>query len=124
MHFAIEDEAARRLLRVGSLYAATALRVGSAMLFTVHWNSVPLLCIVIIVTRRSFHRAVAEAVAGLVLGICFHPRAALLVGTVVLVVASVLTHFDRPEAEPPEPAAAPSPSPEPAEEEPEVVVLF
>jgi len=119
----VEDEAARRLLRVGALYAASALRVGSAMLFTVHWNSVPLLCIIIIVTRRSVHRAGLEVASGLGLGICFHPRAALVVGTAVLVFASVLTHFDRPEPEPiVEPEALP-PSHDAVDEAAPVIVI-
>lgn len=116
-----EDDvrAGKRLLRAAGVYAPALCRVAVGMLGTVGTldTLVTLVAVAVIATKRATRMAAAEVLGGAVLGICFHPAAATVVGSVAVLVGAALYHCGR-DPEPqqlPEPLkkAAPPPSPVP-----------
>ena len=138
-----EDDirAGKRLLRAAGVYAPALCRVAVGMLGTVGTldTLVTLVAVAVIATKRATRAAAAELLGGVVLGVCFHPAAASVVGSVAVLIGAALYHCGRevdtqkapeqlktaapppspapPQLPPeprPEPAHAPRPEPEPA----------
>lgn len=116
-----EDDvrAGKRLLRAAGVYAPALCRVAVGMLGTVGTldTLVTLVAVAVIATKRATRTAAAELLGGAVLGVCFHPAAATVVGSVAVLIGAALYHCGR-EPEPqqlpgPLKKAAPTPSPNP-----------
>jgi len=111
--------AGKRLLRAAGVYAPALCRVAVGMLGTVGTldTLVTLVAVAVIATKRATRTAAAEVLGGVVLGVCFHPAAATVVGSVAVLVGAALYHCGR-DPEPqqlpgPLKKAVPSPSPDP-----------
>ena len=116
--------AAKRMLRSASDHSGSVCRLSVGILLPASRGvlTAVLASLFIVVSKRQSKIAAVEVGIGVVLGLCFHPRAASIVGSILAVVGALVAHTSRikigepPEAPPPsrepEPVSQPAPPPE------------
>lgn len=100
--------AGKRLVRSAAEHGGSVCRVAVGILLPASRGValITLVAVFILVSRRQSRLALAEVAVGVLLGLCFHPRAATVVGSVLIVTGATVTHGNRINVTEPEPPPA------------------